>query len=159
MVEYGATEEAVLLFMHSLDCSCSLPTLIARLRRAIEAEDFWVLHEIDPQALLSRGGFSISPARQILFFHPRFMARLLTAHPAALLEAPLKFGILELPDTHVTLRWIDPATAFARYGNAALSDLGRELAEACEKIATAALAPQAAIGAQSFPMAGHNGSP
>jgi len=93
---------------------------VARLHLAIEAADFWVLHETDPQALLLRGGCAIGPARQILFFHPRFMVRLLAADPAALLEAPLKFGVIELSAGNVMLRWADPAAAFARYGNRAL---------------------------------------
>jgi hypothetical protein len=43
----------------------------------------WVLHEINPQMLLARGGVEIGAARQILFFHPAIMARLLAADSSA----------------------------------------------------------------------------
>jgi uncharacterized protein (DUF302 family) len=109
------------------------------LRAAIVAADLWVLHEIDPQTLLSRGGFSILPARQVLFFHPRYVARMLSADPAALLEAPLKIALLEMPQGGSRLHWLDPAAAFSRYGNPALTELGKELAALCEKIVAAAL--------------------
>ncbi|MBV9459518.1 MAG: DUF302 domain-containing protein, partial [Bradyrhizobium sp.] len=94
----------------------------------------WVLHEINPQMLLHRGGYEISPARQILFFHPRLMARLLEADAAALLEAPLKFAVIGFPGGRTQLRWLDPRQAFARYGSTALSELGDELAGICEDI-------------------------
>jgi uncharacterized protein (DUF302 family) len=100
-----------------------LPEIVARSRSANEAEGLWNLQEIDPQALLSHGGYEIRAARQLLFFHPRFVDRLLAADPAALLEAPLKFVVLELPDGTVTVRWADPMAGFARYLNKELEDL------------------------------------
>lgn len=138
-VTYGDISESSASFQRSMKFAYSLPDVVARLREAIEAADLWVLHEIDPQALLQKGGYAIGPARHILFFHPRLMARLLAADPAALIEAPMKFSVLELPDGAVTLRWNDPAAAFARYGNAALADLGQELASLSERIAVATL--------------------
>ncbi len=131
-------------FQRSIICAHPLPDVVARLREAIEAADLWVLHEIDPQALLERGGYAIRPARQILFFHPPLMARLLAADPAALIEAPLKFAVLDLPDGAVSVRWNDPAAAFARYGNAALTTLGQEFASVCEQIAAVSLGSRAA---------------
>jgi hypothetical protein len=68
----------------------SISEIVPRLKVSIESAGFWILHEIDPQGLLKRGGYEIRAARQILFFHPRFMARLLRADAAALIEAPLK---------------------------------------------------------------------
>lgn len=111
--------------------------LAARLRTGIEAAGLWVLHEIDPQAILLRGGYDIGAARQILFFHPRVMKRLLEADAAAILEVPLKFALLEEPDGSVRVSWISPAAAFARYGNPALSTLGDELEQMCDTIADA----------------------
>jgi uncharacterized protein (DUF302 family) len=113
--------------------------VIWRLRDAIEAADFWVLQEINSKMLLKRGGYGASPVRQILFFHPRFMARILEADSAAVLEAPLKIAVLELTGGVIQVRWADPAALFARYGNAHLAELGRELAAACEEIADASL--------------------
>ncbi len=144
-VSYGDLGEAAASFQRSIVCAYPVPDAIARLREAIEAADLWVLQEIDPQALLERGGYAIRPARQILFFHPRLMARLLAADPAALIEAPLKFAVIELPDGTVTVRWNDPDAGFARYGNRALSALGRELASVCERIAAGSVAQSATL--------------
>ncbi len=141
-VIYADPGEAANAFQRSRLCKLPVPDIVARLRQAIEAADLWVLHEIDPQVLLRRGGYAIGAARQVLFFHPRFIARMLGADPTALLEAPLKFAALELPEGTVVVRWTDPAAAFARHGSAALAELGRELATACEEIAAAALGPQ-----------------
>lgn len=105
-----------------------------RLKERIVAADLWVLHEINPQMLLHRGGYDIGPALQILFFHPRLMSRLLTADSAALLEAPLKFALIGFPAGRTELRWLDPRKAFARYGSPALAALGDELAGVCEGI-------------------------
>jgi uncharacterized protein (DUF302 family) len=108
------------------------------LQDAIGGAGLWVLHEIDAQALLRRAGYTIGAVHQILFFHPRFMARLLAADPAALLEVPLKFALIETAGGRAVLRWSDPAIAFARYENSALTDLGLELSAICEEIAAAA---------------------
>jgi uncharacterized protein (DUF302 family) len=121
----------------------SISEIVPRLKVSIESAGFWILHEIDAQGLLKRGGYEIRAARQILFFHPRFMARLLRADAAALIEAPLKFGLLELPTGDVSVRWINPAIAFARYGNNALRDLGEELAAACDSIVEGGLGASA----------------
>jgi uncharacterized protein (DUF302 family) len=113
--------------------------VIWRLREAIEGAGFWVLQEINSKMLLKRGGYGAAPVRQILFFHPSFMARILEADSAAVLEAPLKIAILELPSGIVQVRWTDPVALFARYGSTLLAELGRELATACEEIADACL--------------------
>lgn len=95
--------------------------------RAVLAEQvLWIIHEIDPQMLLARGGYQIERTRQILFFHPRYMTRLLGADPSALLEAPLKIVVLESAGA-VTLRWLLPETLFEKYENEQLSQLSREL--------------------------------
>lgn len=138
-VSYARFGEAADAFQRARTCPLPVPDVVARLHEAIEASDLWVLHQIDPQMLLRNGGYAIGAARQILFFHPRLMARLLEADPAALLEAPLKFAVLELEAGSVMVRWIDPRGAFARYAHPALADLGGELAQICEAIVTAAL--------------------
>jgi uncharacterized protein (DUF302 family) len=126
-------------FQRSRNSSTSLETVVAALKSATTAADVWVLHEIDPQALLRRGGIEIAPARQLLFFHPRYMKRLLDADPAAGLEAPLKFLILT-DGTGAVVRWFDPVASFGRYDNEALRSLGLELSVLCQQIADAALA-------------------
>jgi len=125
-------------FLRTRATALPFEEVVTRLKAAIEAADLWVLHEIDPQALLRRGGFDIPPARQLLFFHPRYMVRLLSAAPSAVLEAPLKFATLEA-DQEVVVRWFDPGAAFGRYDSDALKALGVELSTLREAIAAQAL--------------------
>ncbi len=134
-VAFSASGPAAASFQRSVTTSLTVEEAVARLKQAIVAADLWVLHEINPQMLLNRGGYAIGPARQVLFFHPRLMSRLLAADSAALLEAPLKFAVIGFPDGETELRWIDPREAFARYGSPALVELGDELSAVCEGIA------------------------
>ena len=101
----------------------------SRLRTAIADADLWLIHEIDPQMLVRKGGYEILATRQLLFFHPRFMVRLLRGDPDALIEAPLKLVVMEMPTGAVTVRSSNPAEAFARY--VGLEELGGELSELC----------------------------
>jgi len=136
---YALPGAASLVFQRSHIVGLPFNEVLKRLRAEIETAQFWNLYEIDPQALLSKDGYRIGPARQILFFHPRYVVRILAADPTALLEAPLKVAMLELPDGKTLVRWKDAAAAFARYGNPALTVLGKELADSCQNIAAAAL--------------------
>jgi uncharacterized protein (DUF302 family) len=137
-VHFGAVGSAADTFQYELSCKLPVAEAVAILHSSIVDAGLWVLHEIDVQALLKRGGYAVAALHQILFFHPRFMARLLAADPAALLEVPLKFALRETAGGRVVLRWTDPAIAFSRYENPALTDLGLELSAICEEIAAAA---------------------
>lgn len=108
---------------------------LERLKAAIAAEDLWLIHEIDPEQLLARGGYCILPVRQLLFFHPRFMARLLEANPNGLVEAPLKLVLLQRPGGGVSIHHPDVAVAFARHPG--LEALGIELASLCRRVVDA----------------------
>ena len=105
---------------------------LTRLKEAIQAEDLWLIHEIDPQMLLKRGGFAIQSTRQLLFFHPRYMATLLENDPSALVEAPLKLVIMEMPDNSVVLRHPEVTAVFARYTG--LEALGIEFSGIYQRI-------------------------
>ena len=103
-------------------------------RHEIAAAGMKVLHEIDPQAALQGFGHAIGGARLVFFFHPNLLHRLLETDWTAIVEAPPKLAVLELPDGTVALRMANPATAFARYRNPALAAFGQEIAAACERI-------------------------
>lgn len=137
-INYGKAGDTTESFQRAIITAEPFEEVIVRLRNGIEAAGLWVLHEIDPQAVLRRAGRSIGAGRQILFFHPDLMIRLLAADQAALLEVPLKFAVLELADSSVSVRWLDPAVAFARYRNSSLDQLAAELAAICGRVATAA---------------------
>ena len=105
---------------------------LVRLKQAIAEEDLWLIHEIDPQALLRRTGHGIHPTRQLLFFHPRFMTRLLTIDPNALIEVPLKLVVMEMPDGTVTVRHPRIDVLLGRYDG--LHDMANELASSCRRL-------------------------
>lgn len=113
----------------------SFEDTISRLKSAIEAEDLWLIHEIDPQMLLKRGGFEILPTRQLLFFHPRYMKKLLGINPNALIEAPLKLVVMQMPDDTVSVRYSNVEMQFNRYGG--FEELAEELAVICKRLSRA----------------------
>lgn len=151
-IEYGKPGRAAASFQRSETSTVSFAAVVAALRREIECAGLLVLHEIDPQTILKNGGHTIGATRQILFFHPDLMVRLLEADQAALLEAPLKLAVMEQPRGAVVVRWLDPAAAFARYGNPALVELGRDLAAACERIVAASLDGDAGLAGRGAAM-------
>ncbi|MFC5740477.1 DUF302 domain-containing protein [Dyella tabacisoli] len=99
---------------------------LARLKQAIVEKDLWLIHEINPQMLLERGGYAIAPARQLVFFHPRYVARILETDPSAVADIPLKLVVVQMPDGSVTVRHTDVASLLGRY--AGLTALATELA-------------------------------
>lgn len=113
---------------------------LVRLRQAIAEEDLLLIHEIDPQTLLRHAGHSIPPTRQLLFFHPRFMTRLLAIDPNALIEVPLKLVVMQMPDGTVTVRHPRIDVLLGRYDG--LHDMANELAASCRRLAqTVAVEP------------------
>lgn len=100
---------------------------VAELEAAVGSEDLWVVARLDPQMLLAKSGFVIRPARQLFYFHPRYMSRLLATNPAAIVEAPLKLVVLAGAAGDVTVRHPDIAAAFAAYDG--MSPLATELKE------------------------------
>jgi len=105
---------------------------IACLKHAFNTLDLWLIHEIDPQMLLVRGGYRVGKVRQLLFFHPRYAARLLEANPAALIEIPLKIAALELPDGRVLMRYVDIEKQLAPYPE--MAPLASELADVMRRV-------------------------
>ena len=113
--------------------------VLESVRNEIGAAGMKILHEIDPQAALQGFGHTIGAARLVFFFHPDLLLRLLERDWTAIVEAPPKLALLELPDGTVSLRMANPDGDFARYGNPALTAFGRELAATCERIIDASV--------------------
>ncbi len=110
----------------------SFDETVERLRGAIVAADMMVLHEIDTQAIVRRGGIEIDGVRQLLYFHPRWMKIVVETAPDAVIEAPLKFVIRETTSgTEVNYHW--PSQTFGRY--AGLENMAGELDEIARQIA------------------------
>jgi uncharacterized protein (DUF302 family) len=114
-------------------------TTITRLTSAIEAAGLWQIAQIDPHLLLSRAGYVIPKTRQLLFFHPDYMARLLAADARALPEVPLKVVVVAIDDSSILLRGSRIDLTLARYD--ALGALGAELAALVQKISRAVAQP------------------
>jgi uncharacterized protein (DUF302 family) len=81
---------------------------------------------------MMRAGMEIHPARQLLFFHPRFMNRLLQADTRAVPEVPLKIVVMADDAGVVYLRGPAIGTTLDRYSGT--RDLGEELAALCAQI-------------------------
>jgi uncharacterized protein (DUF302 family) len=98
---------------------------LVHLRQAIANADLWLIHEINPQMFLARGGYAIQPVRQLLYFHPRYVAKMLPIDLASFPEIPLKLVILQTPDGRVTVRHNTVESLLGRYPG--LSDIVVEL--------------------------------
>jgi uncharacterized protein (DUF302 family) len=105
---------------------------VTRLKQAITEMDLWLISEVNPQLLLERGGYAIQLARQLFFFHPRYLVRLLGADPSAVVEIPLKLVVLQMPDGSVSVRHNHVEQLLGRYRN--LSGLAAELAEISSRL-------------------------
>jgi uncharacterized protein (DUF302 family) len=130
LVTYGSPAPPE--FQHVVISALSFDATVDRLKRALQEHDLWLIQEIDPQMLLQRGGYHIYPTRQLLFFHPRYMARLLALDPNALIEAPLKLVVMQTPDGKVTVRFMAFEMTFGRYDT--LTELTKELATLCQRL-------------------------
>jgi AhpD family alkylhydroperoxidase len=98
---------------------------VSRLKQEIVAHDLLMISEIDPQKILMSAGMRLRPTRQLLFFHPRYMKRLLETDARAVPEVPLKIAVLEAEDQSIILRGPDVVQSFAPYSR--LRELAREL--------------------------------
>ncbi len=138
-VQFGCHGIEAETFQLTRTISRPFQQVLDSVRNEINAAGLKVLHEIDPQAALQGFGHSIGSARLVFFFHPNLLHRLLETDWTAIVEAPPKLALLELPDGTVSLRMANPAGAFARYGNAALTTFGQELSATCERIMDASV--------------------
>jgi uncharacterized protein (DUF302 family) len=141
-IVYGRLDPRALSYQNAASSTLPFEQVVERLRQAIAAADLWVLHEIDPQMIVRRDHYRLGNARQILFFHPQLLARVFSIDPALLLEAPLKFAVIELDAGETVVRWIDPVESFGRYGHPEMIAIGRELALTCRLIVDHALSDQ-----------------
>ncbi len=135
----GAPGAAADGFQYSRVSKRAFEDVLTALRTGIESAGMRVLHEIDPQKALAGAGQTIDGSRLLFFFHPDLVARVMRTDWSAMVDAPLKLVVTELPDRTVSVRMADPAISFGRYGNAALAAFGEELAATCETIIGASL--------------------
>jgi uncharacterized protein (DUF302 family) len=112
---------------------------VEHLTSGIEKAQFLVIHTINTQQILASRGIAISKLKQILYFSPSFMERLLKPNPIAVIEAPLKFVVAEDSNGQLTtVRYISPHYLFARYDG--LDTFGADLETITEGIASTIIA-------------------
>jgi uncharacterized protein (DUF302 family) len=138
-VTYGNPGTEAASFQSSHLSTRSFEEVLTRLRKEIEGAGLRVLNEIDPQKAVQGFGRSMGGLRLIFFFHPKLVVRVLEMDWSAMVEAPLKLVVTELPEGTVSIRMADPITAFGRYGNSALASFGKELAGTCQRIIGASI--------------------
>jgi uncharacterized protein (DUF302 family) len=133
-VTFGKPGAEAASFQSSQLSTRSFEDVLSSLRKEIEGAGLRVLNEIDPQKAVQGIGRSMGGLRLIFFFHPELVVRVLETDWTAMVEAPLKLVVTELPEGTVSIRMADPIAAFGRYGNSALTSFGKELAETCQRI-------------------------
>ena len=90
--------------------------LYGALKKRIADHGFLLLHEIDTQAIVAKHGVCIAPLRQLLFFHPKYIAEIMANDPLAINDIPLKLVLQEL-DAHTTqLSFKNPVHSLQDYG-------------------------------------------
>jgi uncharacterized protein (DUF302 family) len=89
-----------------------------------------VLGLIDTTAIMTAAGYPVVQVRQLLAFHPRFMAPILSRDPSMAVHAPLKFTLLQRPTT-MEIRCLDPERVFSAPGFEAM---GLELGQLVRRV-------------------------
>lgn len=75
-----------------------------------------LLHEIDTQAIVAKHGVTIPPMRQLLFFHPKYIAEIMANDPLAINDIPLKLVLHQLDETTTQLSFKNPMHSLQDYG-------------------------------------------
>ena len=104
------------------------------LKGAIEEQNLMVIHEVDAQKMLRMAGKQVDGMSQIFYFHPKYMRRVMEANPAATIQIPLKFLVMEKPDGKVVIRYFKPSTILNSYKGE--ESISAELDSLVEKILT-----------------------
>lgn len=92
------------------------------LKGAIEQQNLMVIHEVDAQKMLRMAGKQVNGMSQVFYFHPKYMRRVMEANPAATIQIPLKFIVMEKPDKKVVIRYFKPSAVLNQYkGEEAIS--------------------------------------
>ena len=102
---------------------------------AIEEQNLMVIKEINAQQMLKMVNMQVQGMKQLLFFHPRYMKKIVQANPMGAIEPPLKIAVMERPDGKVVVKYIKPSYLLGKYEG--LGAIGDELDEILAAIAAA----------------------
>lgn len=118
--------------------------LLADLKAAVKAQGFGVVTEAGPTEVAASRGETIPGNRVVGVFRNDLAVTIIRAKPAAMIEAPVRFMVMEEPDGTATLAYRSPEAVFAPYAEGAGDDFTSAVAtleEAFADIAQAASAP------------------
>jgi len=92
----------------------SFTETVEMLKGAIEQQNLMVVYELDGQKMLKMAGKNVGGMKQLLFFHPAYMAKISEANEMAGIAVPLKIIVME-KDGKVMVRYFMPSTVLAPY--------------------------------------------
>lgn len=116
--------------------------LLEDLRAAVRAENMGLVTEAGPTEAAAARGVTIPGNRVVGVFRNDYAVRALAASEAAMIEAPIRFYVVERADGGATLAYKTPSLVFAPYadeGGAALAAVAAELDAIFAAIAARAL--------------------
>ncbi len=119
-------------FLVTLPSSFDFDDTVDILKGAIEQENLMVVHEIDAQRMLRMVEVQTGGMKQILFFHPRYMKRIIELNRHGAIVPPLKIAVMEMPNGRVMVRYDRPTHLFEAYDG--LSELAAELEGVIQQI-------------------------
>jgi uncharacterized protein (DUF302 family) len=93
----------------------SYEALLSDLKAAVAAEDMGVVTEAGPTEVAASRGETIPGNRVVGVFRNDFAVTIIRAAPTAMIEAPIRFMVMEEPDGSATLAWERPSSVFAPY--------------------------------------------
>lgn len=82
---------------------------------AIEEQNLMVIHIVDAQKMLRMAGKKVKGMKQIFYFHPKYMRKVMEANNEATIQIPLKFIVMEKPNGKVIVRYFMPSKVLAGY--------------------------------------------
>jgi uncharacterized protein (DUF302 family) len=112
-------------FLVTKPSSYSFSDTVDLLKGAIEEQNLMVIHEVDAQRMLRMVGREVGGMKQIMFFHPRYMNRIMDLNRNGSIVPPLKIVVMERPDGKVMVRYPKPSALFSAYDG--LEEMGGEL--------------------------------
>lgn len=92
----------------------SFSETVDMLKGAIEQQNLMVIHEVDGQKMMQMAGKKVGGMKQLFYFHPSYMAKVLEANEMAGIAIPLKVIVME-KDGKTMVRYFLPSTTLKPY--------------------------------------------
>lgn len=116
-------------------------TLLSDLKAAVQDNNMGIVTEAGPTEMAAQRGEEIAGNRVVGVFRNDFAVTIIREVPAAMIEAPVRFMVMEEPDGTASLSYLPPSVRFAPYadeGGETLADVASQMDEIFAAIAEAA---------------------